>query len=121
MGFRSSLDEVQEHDTNLLLDVAKTFNLSYFAFGKAVTNPEAKSYGKLTLSDAWGAGLEPAPITPTGPDAAPYQLLAGTIKATNRHHRGFTGDGVVVSPGIMSGNTGASTLYILWRLRSLRG
>ncbi|KAI0072680.1 carboxypeptidase S [Panus rudis PR-1116 ss-1] len=107
----SSLDEVQEHDTNLLKDIAAEFNLSYTAFGKDITDEDAPSYGKLTLSDAWGAGLAPAPITPTGKDAAPFQLLAGTIKATYNAHRG--GKDVIVSPGIMSGNT--DTRYY-WKL-----
>ncbi|CAL1714699.1 unnamed protein product [Somion occarium] len=107
----SSLDEVKEHDTNLLKDLASEFNLSYTAFGEDITGQDKPAYGKLRLSDAWGAGLTPAPITPTDKDAAPYQLLAGTIRATYNAHRG--GDDVVVSPGIMSGNT--DTRYY-WKL-----
>lgn len=106
----SSLDEVQKHDTALLTDIAKMFNLTYSAFGKEITDPDVKSYGKLVLSDAWGAGLQPAPVTPTRRDAAPFRLLAGTIKAVHNIHRDLSGNsnGVVVSPGIMSGNTGKS-------------
>ncbi|KAI0792112.1 carboxypeptidase S [Abortiporus biennis] len=112
----SSLSEVKEHDTNLLFDLAQKFNLSYTAFGENLSDDSKAYYGKLTLSDAWGAGLSPAPITPTGlgDDAKPFQLLAGTIKATYDLHRGGDDDkGVVVSPGIMSGNT--DTRYY-WKL-----
>lgn len=66
------------------------------------------AYGTLTLSDAWGALLEPAPITPSaGEEAEAFRLLAGTIKAVHRAHHKVTDekDAVIVSPGIMSGNT----------------
>lgn len=101
--FISSLEEVKEQDTKTLETLAAKFNLSYNAFGEDITD-SGHAYGKLALSDAFHAGLQPAPITPTGEDAAAYQLLSGTIKATYDAHRG--GDEVIVSPGIMSGNTG---------------
>ena len=67
----------------------------------------APSSGTLTLSDASGRALEPAPVTPTGPDAAPYRLLSGTIKATYNSHRSLEGkDNIIVTPSISSGNTG---------------
>ena len=52
--------------------------------------------------------MEPAPITPSsGDEAAPFKLMAGTIKTVYRAHRNVTDDEtVIVSPGIMSGNTG---------------
>jgi len=61
----------------------------------------------LTLSDAYGGGLEPAPITPTGKDAAPYLLFSGTIKATYNAHRSLVDDSesIIVAPSLMSGNT----------------
>lgn len=104
----SSVDAVKERDTNLLESLASSFNLSYSAFGKHVSKESGPAYGTLTLSDAWAAALVPAPITPTsGDESAPFQLLAGTIKATHNAFRNITGDdNVVVSPGIMSGNTG---------------
>ena len=86
--------------------LAKTFNLTYSAFGTQVSEEGAPASGTLTLSDASQDGLEPAPITPTGPDAAPYQLLSGTIKATYNAHRSIDDpDSIIVAPGIMSGNT----------------
>ncbi|KAG2121218.1 hypothetical protein BD769DRAFT_1671694 [Suillus cothurnatus] len=72
-----------------------------------ISNEDAPSYGTLILSTAFGDGLEPAPVTPSGEDAAPFQLLSGTIKATYNSHRNISGsDAIIVSPGIMSGNTG---------------
>ena len=103
---RSSVSAVQAHDTKLLKKLAEHFNLSYTAFGAQVSEQDAPAYGSLTISDAWGGGLEPAPISPI--DAPEYALLSGTIKATYNAHRSLTGDdNVVVVPGIMSGNTGA--------------
>lgn len=110
---RSSVDAVKQHDTALLADLASKFNLSYTAFGKPVSVDD-EAYGTLVLSDAFGTALEPAPITPTGEDAAPYQLLSGTIKATwNAHQSLKKGEDITevfVAPSIMTGNTGAFNL-----------
>ena len=95
---------MKERDTQILRGLAEKLNLSYIAFGEEIGDSSTKSYGKLTLSDAFNTALRPAPLTPTGKNAAPYQMLSGTIKATYDAHR--SGDGVIVSPGIMSGNTG---------------
>ncbi|KAH8093807.1 carboxypeptidase S [Cristinia sonorae] len=109
----SSVAAVQDRDTEVVLSLAQEFNLSVTAFGKQLSGEGVPAYGKLVLSDAWGASLEPAPLTPTG-DAAAYQLLAGTVKATYSSHRGLDDtDDVVVSPGHMSGNT--DTRYY-WQL-----
>jgi Gly-Xaa carboxypeptidase len=103
----SSVSEVQAHDTALLIHLAKTFNLTYSAFGARISEEGAPASGTLILSNAFDDGLEPAPITPTGADAAPYQLLSGTIKATYNTHRSIVddADSVIVAPSIMSGNT----------------
>ena len=98
----------KEHDTKTIQHLASHFNLSVKAFGKQLTDADVPAYGTLELSDAWGASLEPAPITPSsGEEAGAFRLLAGTIKSVYREHRNATNDEiVVVSPGIMSGNTG---------------
>jgi len=102
----SSVSEVQAHDTALLKHLAETFNLTYSAFGAQISEEGASASGTLTLSAAFQQGLEPAPVTPTGSDAAPYQLLSGTIKATYNTHRSINdADSVIVAPSIMSGNT----------------
>ena len=103
----SSLDETKQSDTALLESLGDKFNLTYSAFGQQISAEGAPASGTLTLSDAFNGGLEPAPVTPTGKDAAPYQLLSGTIKATYNAHRAIQGtDSVIVAPSMMSGNTG---------------
>ncbi|CCM02429.1 uncharacterized protein FIBRA_04528 [Fibroporia radiculosa] len=103
----SSVSEVKERATGLFKSIAANFNLSYTAFGLSVTGDEP-GYGTLSLSDAWGTALDPAPITPVSEDAAPFQLLSGTIKATYNSHRSLSEDGITVIPSLVSGNTGTS-------------
>ncbi|KAH8996149.1 hypothetical protein EDB86DRAFT_3157955 [Lactarius hatsudake] len=111
---QSSVSAVQRRDTDVLKHLANEFNLSFTAFGSDITPNGAPSAGKLALTDAWESGLEPAPVTPTDEDSAPWQLLSGTIKATYNSHRGLEGgDNIFVSPGVMSGNT--DTRYY-WKL-----
>jgi Gly-Xaa carboxypeptidase len=114
----SSVGAVKEHDTALLKKLAHEFNLTYSAFGSAIS-PQAgelaPSKGTLTLSDAWGTGLEPAPVTPTGKSPA-FVLLSGTIKATYNAHRGLEGDKTIgIAPSIMSGNTDTRYYWDLTR------
>jgi Gly-Xaa carboxypeptidase len=98
---------VKAYDTTLLQTLATDFNLSYTAFGVNISDKDAPSYGTLTLTDAWDAALEPAPITPTGEGAAPFHLLSGTIKATFNAHRSLSGpNNIAIAPSFMSGNTG---------------
>ncbi|KAG5636676.1 hypothetical protein H0H81_007206 [Sphagnurus paluster] len=88
----SSTDEVMAHDAKLLEKLAQKFNLTYSAFGTKYSQEAdgAPSSGSLTLSDGYGTALAPAPVTPmVGKDAAPYQLLAASIKATYNSHRGL--------------------------------
>ena len=109
----SSVKETMNHDTDLVESLAKDFNLTYHAFDKRISQG-ATSSGSLTLS-AFGTFHEPAPVTPTGKDATPYQLLSGTIKATYNSHRSLQGsDTVIVSPGMPSGNTGKSIHWFLF-------
>lgn len=108
MGFTSSsVAEVQRRDTQVLKHLAKEFNLTYIAFGTEISTENSTAAGTLTLTDAWSTALGPAPVTPTGGDSAPWQLLSGTIKATYNAHRSLEGaNNIFVIPGIMSGNTG---------------
>ena len=106
----SSVAAVQHRDTDVLKHLAKEFNLTYTAFGLAISPEDGPTAGTLTLTDAFGTALEPAPVTPVSEDSAPWQLLSGTIKATFNAHRGLDGaDNIIVSPGITSGNTGGSS------------
>jgi Gly-Xaa carboxypeptidase len=97
---------VRQCDTNVPKHLANVFNLSFTAFGLAIFPGDESTERALTLTDAYGTALEPAPMTPSDEDSAPWQLLSGTIKATYNAQRGPEGDNVVVSPGVLSGNTG---------------
>ncbi|KZT65622.1 carboxypeptidase S [Daedalea quercina L-15889] len=110
----SSVGAVQKHGIAAFRDLAARFNLSFTAFGSSITG-DAPAYGSLTLSDAWGMALEPAPVTPTDADAAPFQLLSGTIKSTFNAHRELAEDSIAVVPSLVSGNT--DTRYY-WKLTS---
>ncbi|KAI6117456.1 hypothetical protein EV401DRAFT_2197705 [Pisolithus croceorrhizus] len=110
----SSVAETEAHDTDVLKSLASRFNLTYTAFREK--RRSILTYGNLTLSEIFEkGGLEPAPTTPfEGDDATPYRILSGSIKTTFNRHRGIEGDDViVVSPGIMPGNT--DTMYY-WNL-----
>jgi len=100
---------VQQRDADVLKHLAKALNLSYTAFGSVIFPEDDKSAGTLTLSDAWDDALEPAPVTPTSEDSAPWKLFSGTIKATYNAHRGLDGaDNIFVASGIMTGNSGGN-------------
>ena len=103
----SSVAAVQQHDTHVLKHLADEFNLTYTAFGSPIFTRDGPAAGTLVLSEAWDTGLEPAPVTSSDEDSAPWRLFSGTIKATFNAHRDLEGpNNIFVSPGIMSGNTG---------------
>jgi hypothetical protein len=101
----SSVAAVKKRDTDVLKDLANEFNLTYTAFGSQISPEDEPAEGTLTLIDAWGTALEPAPVTPTDGDPV-WELFTGTVKATYNAQRGLEGDNIVVSPGILTGNTG---------------
>ncbi|KAF8582795.1 carboxypeptidase S [Ramaria rubella] len=105
----SSVDAVKQRVTTLLAPLAFKHNLSLTSFGNEISSDKEARYGTLKLTDAWGTALEPAPITPTDPDAAPYKLLSGSIKSSLISED----SNVIVAPGVMSGNT--DTRYY-WKL-----
>ena len=113
----SGLVDVQAHVKNVILPVATQFNLTMEAFGYWEPAGDG-SGGHVRLSDSWYSGLVPSPITPTGPDD-PYQVLAGTIKATLQSAEGYHARGVVVAPQLALGNTGKSSI-LFHRYRGAR-
>ncbi|KDQ31776.1 hypothetical protein PLEOSDRAFT_48855 [Pleurotus ostreatus PC15] len=109
----SSVEETMAYDADTLRPLAQAFNLTYITFGGNTTEQRTGSSRTLRLSDAWGTALEPAPVTPIDRETSPYALLAGTIKATYNLHRDLTGDNIVVSPGILAGNTDTQSYWNL--------
>ncbi|KAF7348691.1 Carboxypeptidase S [Mycena venus] len=113
---QSSVNATITRDAELVRELAARFNLSVTAYGELLTPAldaeAAATYGTLELSAP--LAIEPAPITPSGRGAAPYALLAGTIKATfNAARKDAKSKEIFVAPGIMSGNT--DTRYY-WKL-----
>lgn len=99
----SSLETLKDSVVSLLSPVASKHNLELVGFNNASVSSMSESYrGKVTLSDAWGDALEPAPISPT--DSAAYKLLSGTIRAAweDAHP---TEESIIVAPSMMGGNT----------------
>lgn len=98
------LVDVQAHVKNVILPLASQYNLTMEAFG--YWEPAGGgSGGHVRLSDSWDSSLLPSPITPIGPED-PYQILAGTIKATLQSAEEYNARGVVVAPQLALGNTG---------------
>nr|VWO94689.1 N/A [Ganoderma boninense] len=95
--------DVQVHFAGVILPVARRFNLSVDAFGEHL-NVDGGGGGHVRLADAFGTALEPSPVTPTGKED-PFQVLAGTIKATLESAEGFNASGAVVAPQLILGNT----------------
>lgn len=111
MYIHSSIAATQKRDTDLLIPLAERFNLSFTAFGSLISEADVPAYGTLTLT---GGGIDPAPVSPI--DAEPFKVLSGSIRAAYNTHRGIKDagpeDGLIVSPGITTGNTGASKVFL---------
>ena len=106
-----------DFDTKRLAALAEDFNLTYTAFEKQVSSADVPSSGSLTLSAAFTTPLEPAPVTPTTLDSAPWRVLSGTIKTTFNAQRGIEGaDNIIVAPGMGTGNTGELRVFagVVW-------
>ncbi|GJE91057.1 carboxypeptidase S [Phanerochaete sordida] len=96
---QSSVAALQERIAATVGPVASRHGLALDAFGRTVVSG---SSGRISLSDAWGTALEPAPVTPTRDNPA-YALLAGTIVAALGEYHNASG--VIVQPTYALGNT----------------
>ncbi|EMC95379.1 hypothetical protein BAUCODRAFT_123824 [Baudoinia panamericana UAMH 10762] len=86
-------ETVFSHLTSLAKPVAEKYNLTLHAFDG--TKEAASSISMYPSENT----LEVAPVTPTNVDTiTPYAILAGTTRAVY-------GDHIIVSPGMMTGNT----------------
>lgn len=99
----SSVGELKDRIVATLSPVAAQYNLSVDAFGTRIGSGEQSS-GLVTLSDAFGTGLEPAPVTPSA-GSAPYELLSGTIRnvLTTSPRDVYVNKTVIVAPSILLG------------------
>ncbi|KIY52185.1 carboxypeptidase S [Fistulina hepatica ATCC 64428] len=114
ISLSSSVEDTQAHDIATVKGLAERFNLTFNAFGQEVIGGSGPASGSLGLEVAFGHSLQPAPVTPFGTDAVPYQFLSGTIKGTYNAHRSIEGvDNIIIAPGMPSGNT--DTKYY-WKL-----
>lgn len=88
--------------------------MSFEAFGVEQRSLDSSYHGRINLSDAFQAGFEPAPVTPA--DGPPFRILSGSIKATYNTHRSLQDkDSVIVTPGVMTGNSGVLQLESMSR------
>lgn len=102
----SSVHALHKHLIDLFEPFTKSHNISLRAFGETI----GPLYGlaNVTLSEAYGSALEPAPVTPSG--NAAWKVFGGTIRSAYEDWaEGKPGeDGkVYVAPMAMNGNTGA--------------
>jgi Gly-Xaa carboxypeptidase len=101
---------VQEWYTKVLSPIADKHGMTFDTFGERVANASGNSHYLLKVDNATLHGVEPAPFSPSGRTDLPFQLLSGTIKATYNAHRHLgDADEIIVSPGMMTGNTGERT------------
>ncbi|KAF2276894.1 vacuolar carboxypeptidase-like protein Cps1 [Westerdykella ornata] len=99
----SSSSAVFAHITDLAAHVARKYNLTLTPFNGT------ESPSSITLSYR-PTLLQPAPVTPTLIDPkrpSAYSILAGTTRAL------YAEDGILVAPGIMTGNTDTRYYWVL--------
>jgi Gly-Xaa carboxypeptidase len=102
---QSSVQELEGRFATIITSTAKKFNLSLDAFENSELSFEIEeARGKLTLSDAYGSALNPAPVSPTfGSD--PWAFLSSVILhtlATNQR-KASTNQTYVVAPMLSLG------------------
>ena len=113
---------MKAHIVDTVGPVAKRYNLSVDAFGKQIGDAEY-SYGQVILGDAFGTGLEPAPITPSAGNA-PYDLLSGTIRnvLTTSTRAAYENKTIIVAPSILLGefDSGVYDVVLISSPRAIR-
>lgn len=102
---------VKEHMARVLAPVAARFNLTLHAFPSGAEGDAGETPSSVTLKTALGTGLEPAPVTPTDVlegETTPWEVLSGTTRA-------LYGEGLVMAPGLSTGNTDTRFYWDLTR------
>jgi Gly-Xaa carboxypeptidase len=103
MSTHSSVNATLSRDAELLMDLVAKFNLSVMVNGQLLT-PVGPAYGSLSLRTP--QSLDPAPVSPI---YGAFRLLARSIRTARR----TAGAYVIVAPGLLTGNTGASPFALL--------
>lgn len=109
----SSVGALKDTITSLFTSFTADRKLSLNAFGKDVHISSSSGLipiANVTISEAFGSALQPAPVTPTGTQA--WHLLSGTIRSAYHDAAGERKD-VVVTPMTLGGNTGELPLGII--------
>jgi hypothetical protein len=109
----SSVGVVQKHIASKLAHWGQTFNLSVEVFGRDVSKGEAPFYGSINAT-VTRAPIEVAPLSPTDSKSKPWVVLSSSIRGAYRdskREKVVEGD-IVVSPALMSGNTGGLVLEV---------
>ncbi|KAG4431029.1 hypothetical protein IFR05_013487 [Cadophora sp. M221] len=75
--------------------ILSKFSFSLDAWGSISGNTSTSSVGKIVLED-FSKPLEPSPVSPS--DSEAYKIFTGTIKQV-------MGEGIIVAPSLMTGNT----------------
>lgn len=100
IAVETTLEEIEEHFTSRVLEVAKKHDLSVVSYGRTLLKG---TQGTFVVS-SYSEGLESAPITPS--DDTPWKYLAGTVRHvfedvvfSNVSYP------IITVPGIMPANT----------------
>lgn len=101
IAIESNYATVRDHFLSRVILIAKKYNLGLSAFGERIL-PESKN-GEFEIKDM-SNHLEPAPVTPEGDEV--WKYIAGTTRHIFEDYV-FTNltYPIVMTPGIMTGNT----------------
>ncbi|GAA5938609.1 M20 family metallopeptidase [Sporobolomyces koalae] len=102
IDFLSSLNETLERVSSILEPVASSLNLTYSAYDSS--SDDVKN-NHVRLSRVSGAGIEPAPLTPT--EGRAWDLMAGTARKVFPD--------AIVAPSAMIANTDTKWTWNLTR------
>lgn len=100
--------EVQKHIAHRLRHWGAHFNLSVEAFGHDVSKGEGPFYGTINATFEDTTTIDVAPLSPTDSESKPWNVLSSSIRGAYRDSKNekvAEGD-IIVSPALMSGNTG---------------
>lgn len=114
----SSVNQVQDHLTQLLIPLAKHLSANLISFSHSIYTPTKDTNPRnttITLS-ADADSLDPAPVSPE--DTSPWKVLSNTVKSV-------FGEKTILAPSLMTGNTDTKFYWDLskdiWRFTPIYG